>query len=55
MDRQQIQRQADLLIRATMGAGGQQFAPEIQAEIRCLLKQLLAECAKTTSMRQVDE
>lgn len=55
MDRQDLQRQPDLLIRAATRAGCQQFTPEIQAEVRRLLKQLLAECATIASMRQADE
>jgi hypothetical protein len=55
MDRQEVQQQPDLLIRAAMTAECQHFAPEIRATVRRLLKQLLAECAVAAVARQTDE
>lgn len=45
--------QPDLLFRATTTAECQRLAPEIRADVRRLLKQLLTECA--TVARQPDE
>lgn len=48
-------RQPDLLIRASTKAECQQFTPAIQAEVRSLLKQLLAECITRTNTGTVHE
>ena len=56
MDRQGVQQRPDLLIRAAMRAPCQQLSPEVQAEVRRLLKQLLAECtAAAAAASRTDE
>jgi hypothetical protein len=49
------QRQPDLLIRIAMRAECQRLAPEMRAEVKRLLKQLLAECAAAAVVSQIDE
>jgi hypothetical protein len=55
MDRQGVQQRPDLLIRAAMMAPCQQLSPEVQAEVRRLLKQLLAEFTAAATASQTDE
>jgi hypothetical protein len=43
LNRQVRQQQPDLLMEAVLGAQAQYLAPEIRAEVRRLLKQLLTE------------
>jgi hypothetical protein len=52
MERKEMQ--PDLLIRVAMRAECQQFAPAVRAEVRRLLKHLLAECA-ASAVSQTDE
>jgi hypothetical protein len=52
---QEPQRQPDLLIRTVMGAECQRLTPEMRAEVKRLLKQLLAECAAAAVVSQTDE
>jgi hypothetical protein len=53
MDRKEMQ--PDFLIRVAMRAECQQFTPTIRAEVRRLLKHLLAECAAASVASQTDE
>ena len=53
--RQEPQRLPDLLIRAAMRAECQRLSPEIRAEVKRLLKQLLAECAAAAVVSRTDE
>ena len=55
LNRQEPQRQPDLLIRTAMQAECQRLTPEMRAEVKRLLKQLLAECAATAVVSQTDE
>jgi len=49
------QRQPDLLIKIAMRAECQRLTPEMRAEVKRLLKQLLAECAAAAVVSQTDE
>ena len=49
------QRQPDLLIRTAMQAECQRLTLEMRAEVKRLLKQLLAECAAAAVVSQTDE
>ena len=49
------QRQPDLLIKIAMRAECQRLTPEMRAEVKRLLKQLLAECAAAAVVCQTDE
>lgn len=53
--RQRLQRQPDLLIKTATRAECQRLTPEMQAEVKRLLKQLLAECAAAAVVGQTDE
>jgi hypothetical protein len=53
MDRKEMQ--PDFLIRVATRAECQQFTPPIRAEVRRLLKHLLAECAAASVASQTDE
>lgn len=53
MDRKEMQ--PDLLMRVAMRAECQQFAPAVRAEVRRLLRHLLAECAAASTVNQTDE
>ncbi len=55
LNRQEPQWQSDLLIRTAMRAECQRLTPEIRAEVKRLLKQLLAECAAAAVVSQTDE
>jgi hypothetical protein len=56
LNRQAQQQQPDLLTEAALRAQIQRLAPEIQAEVRLLLKQLLTEyVGAAVAVEPVDE
>jgi uncharacterized membrane protein len=55
LNRQESQQQPDLLIRTAMKVERAGFTPEIRAEIKRLLKQLLVEFADAAVVSRTDE